>query len=127
MSKEWPIGNCEPSNTYYEKPDPCRINYITKHNQVRNLFQAIPRDLVIQEDFNACKEQTLIQPKLNVGSQCKPPKEPKPMVANWEHGWANLTPNERGGYVRYVNKKKTVVAPVMGKIDIPNYFYPKQT
>jgi hypothetical protein len=84
------------------------------------LFSAIPRDLAVKENFNSCIEQTLIQPKLNVSSPCKP----KHSTPTWEHGWANLTPNERGGYVRYVKKQKEVVAPVMGKIDIPNYFYP---
>jgi hypothetical protein len=86
----------------------------------------VPRDLILKEDFNVCREQTIVQPKLNVGSPCQPP-EPQPQVATWEHGWANLTPNERGGYVRYVSKQKEVVAPVMGKIDIPNYFYPPYT
>jgi len=63
---------------------------------------------------------------LNVGSHCKPTSKLQPN-AKWEHGWANLTPNEKGGYVRYVNNQREVVAPVMGKIDIPNYFYPPYT
>lgn len=48
-------------------------------------------------------------------------------MTNMSHQWANLSPNEQGGYVRLVKKKKDIVKPVMGKIDIPNYFWPPYT
>ena len=119
MSRKYPVGNCEPSNVYYEKLDPCRMNYITKHNKIRNSFNNIPRDLLIQENFNNCKEQCLVQPVLNVGSSCTTDNR-------WPHQWANLTPEDKGGYVMVVKKKDNeIIKPIMGKIEIPNYFQPQ--
>ena len=104
MSNKWPVGNCEPSTIYYEKPDACRMNFVTKHNKIRNLFTAIPKELAAKEGFNVCTEQRLIQPKLNVGPACGKPVIPSntenPSV--WPHPWANLSPNHMGGYVRVV-------------------------
>lgn len=125
MSKKWPIGNCEPLPY---KINECDINVITKDNKIQNVFSNIPRDLLVQENFDICDEPVIIQPKMNVGPKCgNHIEQPKPQNQCWPHEWANLSPDHKGGSIRIVRKKSEKIAPVMGKIDIPNYFMPPYT
>lgn len=114
MSKKWPVGNCRPEEV--ELPEFCSVNTITKDNKIRNLMKNVPVELF---STNICNEQPVWQPVLNVGSNCKGGYMDRQLK------WANLSPNQKGGYARVVqNEKKEQVVSVMGKIDIPNYFMP---
>lgn len=125
----YPVGNCYNNSEYkLDLSDPCKLNVITNDNKIRNKFNLIPLEYDLREGFNVCQEQRLIQPKLNLGGACKGKKAY--LERNHGHEWANLSPDQRGGYVRLVDErqkqKKESVFSVMGKIDIPNHFMPKK-
>ena len=134
MNKQTLSGNCYPNERYAVPYNPCKLNQIARNNQIYNSFHSIPREYDVREDFNVCDSQTIIQPKLNVGTPCRAKNHPLNRMS-WRE-WANLTPVQKdermGGYVRLVhetrknrkNQYESEVIPMMGKIDIPNYFMP---
>ena len=119
-------GNCS-SNSAVKQYDPCKINQIASNNQIYNKFNSVPLEYDLREDFNICEEQRLIQPKLNIGADCKRGAVHR---VSWRE-WGNLSQTE-GGYVSVVRETTTdkgttyddKTFSVMGKIDIPNYFMP---
>ena len=123
------VGNCQP-NSNITQNDLCNINAITKDNKIRNLLQVVPQeyDVMFREGFDVCRDsQRLIQPKLEGPGKCSGNYMKRPDY----HQWANLSPQNMGGDVLIVNKVgkkyKKKVAPVMGKIDIANYYMPPYT
>ena len=126
MNRRYMGGNCS-SNSAVKQYDPCKINQIASNNQIYNKFNSVPLEYDLREDFNICEEQRLIQPKLNIGADCKRGAVHR---VSWRE-WGNLSQTE-GGYVSVVRETTTdkgttyddKTFSVMGKIDIPNYFMP---